>query len=201
MKSDAIFKRRFGIQTPITYLWDVRVQKNARKEFTLAWKKFYCRAKPLTSPTRHKRLVSLLQRVWKEQSDERYCQRVAIKYIGEKIGFGVFALENIPPYSSLIHYAGIIRPERSIGANNDSTFAFTKFKPFSIDAMHYGNWARFINHGEEGRPGTNVIAWEIYLPDAPRIVFTAGAKGIKKGEQLLYSYGKEYWQEKAFELF
>jgi SET domain-containing protein len=197
-KQDNLFKERFGIETPIVYIEDVRIQRGCQEEFMQAWKKFYRRAKPLTSPSRHERLASCLRRIWRKKNDALYCQRVTIRFIDQNVGFGVFAVEDIPPYSTLTHYAGILRPERSIQTERDSTFAFTKFKPFSIDAMHYGNWARFMNHGEEGKPETNVIAWEIYLPAGPRIVFSAGRHGIKKGEQLLYSYGDEYWEEKEF---
>lgn len=197
-KNNLVFKQLFGIATPIVYISDIKIQKGVEEEFQTAWKKFYRRAKPLVSPSREEKLKKCMQRIWKEKTDKYYCRRVAIRYIGPKIGFGVFAVEDIPPYSTLTHYAGILRPERSIRPSYDSTFAFTKFKAFSIDAMHYGNWARFMNHGEGS--SINVIPWELYLPEGPRIVFSAGRKGIKKGEQLLYSYGDEYWEEKKFEL-
>ena len=80
--------------------------------------------------------------------------------------------------------------------NYSAWISFTDYKTFSIDAAHNGNWARFMNHAEETSSKNNAIPWEHYLEEGPRIVFTSGARGIKKGEQILYSYGDEYWNEK-----
>lgn len=197
-KIDPVFKKRFGINSHIVYIPDVKIQRGCEEEFRSIWRNFYPKAKPLVSETREERLLPCLRRIQREGTDEFYCKRITISYINRNVGYGVFATENIPPYSTLIHYAGILRPECSIKESNDSTFAFTDFKEFSIDAAKYGNWARFMNHGEGKK--INVVPWEVYLPEGPRIVFTAGQNGIKKGQQLLYSYGDEYWEEKEFHL-
>ena len=133
----------------------------------------------------------------RDGSDERYCKRVSIRYINKTVGYGVFAKEDIAPYSTLHHYAGILTVDDKLNEEDDSTFAFSELKKYSIDAMREGNWTRFMNHANERDCKNNVVPWEYYHKEGPRIVFTAGVRGIKKGEQLLYSYGEDYWEAKG----
>ncbi|MEM7175631.1 MAG: SET domain-containing protein-lysine N-methyltransferase [Chlamydiota bacterium] len=194
---DAVFKYRFNICTPIRYLSDLQIDQSIEKRFWRSWKRFYQRSEPLISDYRQERFEAFFRQLERDGSDERYCRRIEIRFINPKVGFGVFAKEFIPPYSTLNHYAGILMLDREIKSNHDSTFSFTDLKNYSIDAMKAGNWTRFINHGNEKNPKTNAIPWETYLENiGPRIVLTAGPHGIKPREQILYSYGDSYWEGK-----
>ena len=194
---DPIFKQKFGIKTPIVYLEDIQVDKKIEQKFRRAWKRFYNKAEPLVSDSRMDRFDAYFRQMERDGTDDRYCKRVTIRFINPVVGYGVFAEEDIPPYSTLHHYAGILMLDDEIDPDHDSTFSFTDLKNYSIDAMKAGNWTRFMNHGDERHPKTNTIPWEYYREDGPRIVFTSGAHGIKKGQQLLYSYGESYWEEKG----
>ena len=195
--TDATFKFRFGICTPIRYLSDLYVADEIKQRFKGVWTRFYRRSEPIISEYRQERFDAFFRQLERDGSDERYCRRVEIRFISSKVGYGVFARENIPPYSTLNQYTGILMLDSQIHENHDSTFSFTDLKNYSIDAMTAGNWTRFINHGEDNGPKTNAIAWESYLENrGPRIVLTAGPSGIKQGEQILYSYGDSYWEEK-----
>ena len=192
---DRIFKKRFGIETPIRYLSDVVVKENIQLRFRRSWKRFYGGAEPLISSYRQERFEAFFRQLQRDGCDERYCRKIVIRFINSKVGFGVFAAEDFPPYSTLNHYAGILMLDREICAKHDSTFSFTDIKRYSIDAMEAGNWTRFINHGKEKSLRTNSIPWEVYLEDlGPRVVLTAGVRGIRKGEQILYDYGDSYWE-------
>jgi len=193
---DSMFKKYFGIETPIVYLEDIKIQKRIEERFKRSWKRFYKKAKPLISDFRMERFNSFFRQLEKDGTDERYNRRVTIHFINSVVGYGVFAKENIPPYSTLIHYTGILMLDTEINPKHDSTFAFTDYKNYSIDGANYGNWARFMNHCPEREKGNNAIPWEYYMEKGPRIVFTSGSRGIKKGEQILYSYGDDYWAEK-----
>lgn len=197
-KEDPTYKERFGISTPIRYMCDVEIEPKWEKSFQRAWKKFLDENEPCGSMIRRKRFDSILKRIAKLKDDEPWTRRVKIHFISKKVGYGVFAKENIPPYSILNHYAGLLRPDKAISPDNDSTFMCTEFPAYSIDAQKQGNWCRFMNHSPEGHPNTNVVAWEHYSKWGPRIFFTASRKGIKKGAQLLYSYGDSYWDEDKF---
>lgn len=195
---DVVFKERFGIRTSIQYLEDIKVDRKVTSQFNRSWKRFLSKAEPVISAYRGERLDAFFRQLKVDGTDDRYCRRVTIQYINREIGYGVFANEDIPPYSTLHHYVGVLMLDDDINPNHDSTFSFTDYKAFSIDAMKQGNWTRFMNHSGEGHPSTNVIPWEHYLPEGPRVVFTSGRYGIKKGKQLLYSYGDEYWIERKF---
>lgn len=192
------FERRFKIKTDIEYLEDLEVEPKSERGFKRSWNRFFPRAKSIISPYRADRFDAFFHQLTVDGTDERYCRRVVIKDVGKGVGFGVFALKEIPPYSTLHHYTGVLTFEENLDPDHDSTFSFTDYRTYSIDAMKKGNWTRFMNHSAEGDTHTNVIPWEHYLPEGPRVVFTSGRHGIKRGKQLLYSYGDEYWMNKEF---
>lgn len=189
---DPIFKERFGIRTPIVYTWDLTADPKYRASFQRAWRRFYKETEPTGSKRRRERFDAFFDKLYSLGDDLLWCEKVTIRYISRKVGYGVFATEDIRPNAILNHYAGILRSDTDIDLSNDSTFAFDDFKKYSIDAMKQGNWARFMNHASEEE--ANAVAWEHYAPFGPRIVFIAGKEGIKEGDQLLYSYGADYWE-------
>lgn len=199
--NDPLFAKKFRIKTPIKYLYDVEVEKGKKKLFEIRWEKAYKRADDDLSDTRRRAFEVYFRRFKREGDDSFYTKRLAIRYLGSKVGYGVFSKESIAPYLTLGHYAGILRPDQEIDEKNDSTFSFGDFPLFSIDAKKAGNWVRFMNHSELRDPKTNVVAWEYYTEEFPYILVTAGSRGIKKGEQLLYSYGDKYWHENLFKQF
>ena len=201
MKEDFTYKKRFGISTSIRYIPDVVINPKYEKAFNTYYKKFLKEHELLGSVIRRKRFDGLLKRIMHDGDDLHYCKRVEIRHISKTVGFGVFAKVNIPPYSILNHYAGLLTLDKEIDINNDSTFKFSDIKKYSLDAAKQGNWCRFMNHCRERDKRTNATAWEHYSEWGPRIIFTANHRGIKKGTQLLYSYGDEYWEEGQFEEF
>lgn len=200
MKEDPTFKQRFGISTSICYLPDVKVDSRYDKAFHSYYKRFLKEHELLGSADRRKRFDGMIKRIQKEGDDLYYCKRVSIRFISKKVGYGVFAKVDIPPYSLLDLYAGLLTLDKNVDLSNDSTFKFSDIKKYSLDAANQGNWCRFMNHSPERDKRTNVTAWEHYSLWGPRIIFTANHRGIKSGDQLLYSYGDEYWDEKNFEV-
>lgn len=198
MKEDCLFKERFKISTPIQYLHDIVVDPRWQKNYERAWSRFQKKMEPSSSVYRRKRFDAFLSNIEKMNDDLAFCKKIEIRFINKKVGYGVFAKEKIAPYTILNHYAGTLKPDKHIIGENDSTFSFSDFKTYCIDAQDTGNWCRFMNHSPEGDPHTNVIAWEHYSQWGPRIIFTASRKGIQEGSQLLYSYGDTYWEEDSF---
>jgi len=195
-KWDQTFKKLFNIETDVVALQSIEIDEKIAKRFQRFWKCFYKRAEPMTSNYRRERFDAFFRQLERDGCDDRYTKRITIRFISSKVGHGVFANEDIPPYSTLIHYVGLLTLDREIDPKHDSTFSFSAIKNYSIDAALRGNWARFMNHAPEKSPANNAVPWEYYTAAGPRIVFTAGAKGIKKGEQILYSYGDDYWKGK-----
>jgi len=191
MSYDPTYYKIFKIKTKIRYTPDVIVYPKHKASFQKDWKKFYRPKKNTAGKTRQKQFQAFFDRLKKVGNEEKYCERISIRFISPKVGYGVFAKVNIAPYSILNHYTGVLKKDASIGFSSKSTFSFPEFPKYSIDGQKVGNWCRFMNHANKG----NVVPWEYYLPEGPRIIFTASSKGIKKGEQLCYSYGDDYWDE------
>ena len=141
-----MFKKYFGIDTPIIYLSDVKVQKKIEKRFERSWTRFYNKAEPLLSEAREERFEAFFRQLEKDGCDERYTRRVTIRFINPLVGYGVFAKEDIPTYSTLNHYAGLLMLDEEIDPDDDSTFSFTDYKTSSIDAMKNDNWCSFLCH-------------------------------------------------------
>ena len=200
MKEDPTYKERFGISTPIRYIFNVEIDPHYEKAFCTYYKRFLNEHELLGSYLRRKRFDGMIKRIHREGDDLYYCKCVEIKYITKNVGFGVFAKVNIPPYRLLNLYAGLLTLDEDVNPNNDSTFKFSDIKKYSLDAAKQGNWCRFMNHSPQKNKQTNVTAWEHYSDWGPQIIFTANHRGIKKGTQLLYSYGDEYWEEGQFEV-
>ena len=43
-KVDPMYKKYFGIETPIVYLEEIKVQKKAEERFKRSWKRFFKKA-------------------------------------------------------------------------------------------------------------------------------------------------------------
>lgn len=119
--------------------------------------------------------------------------QAAIKFIDKELGYGVFATSDIPQYTFVGEYSGIIRRRTARKDQfNNYIFGYTAASNatrYVIDAKHEGNLTRFINHSFE----PNLISRWITIDGITRIVFVT-KRGIKKGEQLSYDYGNDYWR-------
>lgn len=193
---DPVFKERFNVKTPIEYLMYSKIDPKIEEKFKKYYKRFLARTNPDISKHRKAKCEAFFRQMERKGCDKHWCQRFDIKYIGKNVGYGVFAKEAIPPYSTLHHYTGLLVHDDDLNPDHDSTFAFSGINNYSLDALNMGNWTRFMNHSDIGTETNNVVAWEYYGKEMPAIVFTSGPRGIKKGDQLLYSYGDEYWDEK-----
>lgn len=188
-KFDPIFFQKFHIRTKIRYIPDVKVSKKNEKNFQKSYQRFVKKNKMGLSLTRKKQCRAMIDYLQKYKTDEKFREKVEIRWIDSSMGYGVFAKENIGPYTLLNHYAGIFKTDDEISNENDSVFQIDDFK-YAIDGFSQGNWTRFMNHTDKEM---NVVAWEYFAKDYPRIIFTTNHRGVKKGQQLLYSYGESYW--------
>ncbi|OGN61653.1 MAG: hypothetical protein A3F40_00490 [Chlamydiae bacterium RIFCSPHIGHO2_12_FULL_27_8] len=180
------------LKIKFNYLDDLEIPKDIEKSFKKDWSKFYKNSKKnYYSKTRRVQFKNFLKRIKKQKIDKDNFKKINIKYISPYMGYGVFAKENIPPYKILNQYTGILKLDKKIGVNNNSTFCFPDFKKYSIDGKKQGNWTRFMNHSHKA----NIIVWEFYDKERPYIIFTSGSRGIKKNHELVYSYGDLYWRE------
>ena len=133
-----------------------------------------------------------------KKSEKKYLQRgVDIEVKQSKIkgaGKGVFALRDIKKGEVLNFYKGKkITEEQYERMKKDSDYAFSvtcKGKEILYDAQKVkdGNWTRYMNHARGRGKGENV---EPYYYGCK--VWFRTIRPIKKGTELLFDYGDEYW--------
>jgi len=65
----------------------------------------------------------------------------------------------------------------------------------SLDSARVGNETRYINHGSDKDDQSNAEADNKLVLGEQRIGLWA-KRNIKKGEEILFDYGVEYWRNK-----
>lgn len=100
-------------------------------------------------------------------------------------GLGLFAGEDIPKGTCIIEYFGrTISPEEEYTINSKYLFEINSKK--TIDGSTRENKARYINHSCRPNAEPEIIKGKVLI---------MATRQIKKGEEILYDYGKEYWNE------
>jgi uncharacterized protein len=103
-------------------------------------------------------------------------------------GQGVFALRNIPWGDKIIQYNGELisdkEANRRIDGGADGIFELAPGK--NIDGRVNGSLTQFINHD---RKAPNCFV----LRDSGEIWIVAGINGVKRGQELTYDYGRDYY--------
>ena len=128
--------------------------------------------------------------------------RFELRYISIDIGLGVFSRESLEPEENLFLYTGIKT------MHVPETMAYKYICPddclnLSLDAYHLGNMARFVNHAPNPnkKNSNHPILLEANLKATYYVlngICFVAYKTIKKilpGEQLLVSYGNNYFQQ------
>jgi len=100
-------------------------------------------------------------------------------------GLGMFAAKHIPKGRRIIEYTGPRLPNDEVEKSNGKYF-FGVNKKWSIDGRGRENIARYINHS--CRPNAEAI-----ISSRGR-VWIWSRRNIKPGEEIVYDYGKEYFE-------
>jgi len=123
--------------------------------------------------------------------------------------YGLFAAQNLLPDTYIISYIGFVHTAQESDPDSDYDLSLDRDLGISIDATKMGNEARMINDYRGVRDqGPNAEFRDVWY-QAPGLiekrtavyVLSAGksgkrAKGITKGEEILVSYGKGFWNER-----
>lgn len=121
---------------------------------------------------------------------------ITICWLNAVVGYGVFAMQDLPAWSYIGEYTGILRRRKIIFSNiNDYCFRYPisswSFKYYTIDSAMSGNFTRFINHSDQ----PNVESFGVFCEGLYRIIVRT-TRPIKKGEELCYHYGPLYWKHR-----
>lgn len=111
--------------------------------------------------------------------------KYALQVKRSRAGLGLFADEDIPKDAFVIEYFGEVIPTEEADLRGGK-FLFDISKTKVVDGKSRANIARYINHACKPNCETDVRGGRIY-------VYTR--RKIKKGEELSYDYGKEYFDE------
>jgi hypothetical protein len=141
------------------------------------------------------------------------CQLVSIKAVSDPahpahLQSGLFAAKTLEPNSLIILYIGLVHssvdtdPESSYDLSLDSSLGI------GVDATKMGNEARFINDYRGIAEKPNAEFKDVWVRVGHGVerrvgVFVLGGKGrekgIKKGQEILVSYGKGFWNARKGE--
>lgn len=121
----------------------------------------------------------------KDPKSKFYIKGHLVKAKKSSAGLGLFAMEEIPKGVCIIEYVGrdISGPEEF---TSRSKYLFEITKKITIDGQARSNTARYINHS--CRPNAEPIIYK-------RRAFILSTKKIAAGEEIVYDYGKDYWEE------
>ncbi len=132
------------------------------------------------------------------------CPLVRIRRIDEaghpaKGQSGLFAAKKIPPNTFILFYLGEVHADAREASDYDlSLFRTQGGISIGVDAQKMGNEARFINdyRGVAAKP--NAIFKEVRTEAGElRIGIWSATTEIKKAEEILVSYGKNWWKART----
>lgn len=119
-----------------------------------------------------------------------------IKWISPLIGYGLFSSEDIPQYSFIGEYTGVIRKRKwKLDKYNDYIFGYVTANsstPFVIDAHDKGNYTRFINHSDE----PSLYSTWVVIKNVCHVILVT-KEFVPKDTQLTYDYGPTYWKKRT----
>ncbi|KIO34292.1 hypothetical protein M407DRAFT_54133, partial [Tulasnella calospora MUT 4182] len=121
---------------------------------------------------------------------------------------GLFASQKIPPSTHILDYLGEVHSDDRLDSDYDLSLLQSS-SPLSgndtetctnigVDAMRMGNEARFINdYRGTGVAKPNVDFREREVDGELRMSVWSCARGLRKGEEILVSYGKSWWKARS----
>ncbi|KAL1736952.1 hypothetical protein EV714DRAFT_240635 [Schizophyllum commune] len=109
---------------------------------------------------------------------------------------GLFATKKIPPRTRIVYYIGEVHADERLESDYDLCLhRFPSGVSIGIDASSVGNEGRFVNDYRGVRQKPNAVFKDERLAASGelRIAIWSGTECIKKGEEILVSYGKGWW--------
>jgi hypothetical protein len=115
--------------------------------------------------------------------------------------YGLFAHKKIPLRSHIIDYIGQVHCQERPDSDYDlSLYRSRDGVSVGIDARDMGNESRFINdyRGIQDKPNAEFVEYRTARGEL-RISIWSKGEAIKKGDEILVSYGKSWWRNRTNE--
>jgi len=123
-----------------------------------------------------------------------------LRFLGDDIGYGLFARVRIPRGGWIGEYTGVIR--KAVAANRHNMvdghyltdYAITYPRPLpngtilEVDALKEGNPLRFANHSFKPNASVDHLLFENRW-----VTFFRARRTIEAGEEIRINYGMDYW--------
>lgn len=134
---------------------------------------------------------------YREKLMQGWFGSVSIRWIDEVLEYGLFAEEDFPKGSYVGEYTGMIRQINRMSPDLNGyciryPTVWPIFRYYVIDAFLFGNELRFVNHSSRPNLEPKVLVDRSFL----HTVYFA-ARDVKKGEQLTFNYGADYWRRRG----
>lgn len=134
--------------------------------------------------------------LYAEQIRSHSMANVSIRWIDERLGYGLFAEQSIESGEYIGEYAGLVRRRSLLFRNyNDYCFSYPTsevyFRKHVIDARDQGNELRYANHSKK----PNCEARCVLLDDILHILVRA-IMDIPTNAQITYDYSDDYWKKR-----
>ncbi|KAH7319721.1 hypothetical protein B0I35DRAFT_391633 [Stachybotrys elegans] len=120
---------------------------------------------------------------------------------------GLFAAQNLRPGTLIVAYLGRVHSGAASAEESDYDLWLDRGADVAVDAAREGNEGRFVNDYRGVRERANAQFGNVWCERWGEVcvgiwVLGGGAKkkgdggGIRKGEEILVSYGKGFWDER-----
>lgn len=112
---------------------------------------------------------------------------------------GLFAIKKIPPQTLIIEYIGEVHSDERPSSDYDiSLYRFPGGENVGVDAATMGNEARFVNDYRGIRPKPNAQFVDRWTASGDlRMSIWTLTVGIRKGDEIVVSYGKPWWAARS----
>ncbi|KIJ68670.1 hypothetical protein HYDPIDRAFT_82525 [Hydnomerulius pinastri MD-312] len=110
--------------------------------------------------------------------------------------YGLFALKKLPARTHIIDYIGEVHCQERPDSDYDlSLYRSQDGVNVGVDASALGNEARFVNdyRGIQGKPNAAFVEYRTTAGELRMSIWSTGDI-IKKGDEILVSYGKSWWR-------
>lgn len=141
-------------------------------------------------------LARWLGHLHRKEIEEAYIPDLSLRWIHEKIGYGLFANRTLQPWEFIGEYTGLVRRRRRLLPDiNDYCFMYPHewfpIRAYTIDGNAQGNYTRFINHSDTPNCESVAVYHGGYLHIVLRTI-----QEVPQDVQLTYDYGDIYWRRR-----
>ncbi|KAK2591655.1 hypothetical protein QQS21_010640 [Conoideocrella luteorostrata] len=113
---------------------------------------------------------------------------------------GLFATQNLQPSQFILAYLGRVHTGARSDDSSDYDLWIDRDADLAVDASREGNEGRYVNDYRGVRERANAVFGAVWCERWGELcvgIWAVGGKGIRKGDEILVSYGKGFWEKRS----